>query len=279
MDGLSHVSPVGAHVREEMRLGGILRRALGQYQRWWTFVAAFAVFLVGWEAIARAIGIAAFFPNPGQVGFTFVEMMRSGALMDDTEASLARILLGFVIGSALAIPIGLLMGTTRVVRDFCEPYVEFLRYIPALSLVTVSLIWFGLGEASKVFLIIYATMFIVIVNTIAGVKAIPAIKYRAAESLGVHGWRLFLYVSFPATVPFILTGMRIAMGNAFAVIVAAEMIGAQSGLGYLIVYSRLVMRTDVIFLSIITLGVLGFTTDQVFRLLIRAFCRRYSPHW
>jgi ABC-type nitrate/sulfonate/bicarbonate transport system permease component len=259
--------------------GATRRRALRPYQRWRMLVTAFVVLLVAWEVVARVIGVAAFFPSPREVGLTLIKMMRSGELVDDTQASLARILLGFVIGSALAVPIGVLMGNIRIVRDFCEPYIEFFRYIPALSLVTVSLIWFGLGEASKVFLIVYATMFIVVVNTIAGVRAIPPIKYRAAEALGVHGWRLFLYVSLPATVPFILTGMRIAMGNAFAVIVAAEMIGAQSGLGYRIVYSRLVMRTDAIFVSIIALGVLGFMTDQVFQLLIRAFGRRYSPHW
>jgi ABC-type nitrate/sulfonate/bicarbonate transport system permease component len=279
MAALDSVSPVEAPVRREIGPGHTLRRALRQYQRWWTLVAAFVVLLAAWEVVARVIGIAAFFPKPGEVGLTLITMMRSGELVDDMQASLARILLGFVIGSALAVPIGLLMGNIRVVRDFCEPYIEFFRYIPALSLVTVSLIWFGLGEASKVFLIVYATMFIVVVNTIDGVRAIPPIKYQAAEALGVHGWRLFLYVSFPATVPFILTGMRIAMGNAFAVIVAAEMIGAQSGLGYRIVYSRLVMRTDLIFLSIIALGFLGFMSDRLFRLLIQAFGRRYNPHW
>lgn len=272
------VSPVEAP-RSELRLGYTLRRALTRYRRSCTLVTAFLVLLAAWELVARVIGIAAFFPRPGAVGLTLIAMLRSGELIDDMQASLVRILVGFVVGSLLAVPIGLLMGNIRVVRDFCEPYIEFFRYIPALSLVTVALIWFGLGEASKVFLIIYATMFIVVVNTLAGVKAIPPIKYRAAEALGVHGWRLFVYVSLPATVPFILTGMRIAMGNAFAVIVAAEMIGAQSGLGYRIVYSRLVMRTDMIFLAIIALGALGFVTDRLFRLLIQAFGSRYNPHW
>lgn len=247
-------------------------------RRLWLTIAAFVALLVAWEVIARIVAIPAFFPNPMQVAAAAVEMIQDGSLVMHIGASLYRIAAGFVIGCAIAIPVGILMGNVESIRHFCEPYIEFFRYIPALSLVTVSLIWFGLGEWSKIFLIVYATTFIVVVNTLSGVRAIPAIKYRAAQALGIQGWKLFVYVSLPATVPFILTGMRIAMGNAFAVIVAAEMIGAQAGLGYLIVYSRLVMRTDVIFVSIITLGLLGLVADQLFRFAIHRFGRRYNPH-
>jgi NitT/TauT family transport system permease protein len=246
-------------------------------QRFWLFLAAIGSSLAIWEVIALTVAIPAFFPGPAQVGKTAMEMALDGSLAMHAWTSLNRIFLGFVIGSAIAIPLGIFMGNVRIVRHFCEPYIEFFRYIPALSLVTVALIWFGLGEASKVFLIVYATTFIVVVNTLTGVQAIPEIKYRAARSLGVRGLRLFTYVSLPATIPFILTGMRIAMGNAFAVIVAAEMLGAQAGLGYLIVYSRLVMRTDVIFVAIISLGLLGLICDQLFRLFINYFGSRYSP--
>jgi NitT/TauT family transport system permease protein len=251
--------------------------ARARLHQFWLVVAAFLLLVAVWEIIARVIAVPAFFPDPLQVGATALAMAMDGSLLEHASTSLARIIVGFFIGSAIAIPLGIVMGNLRTIRHFCEPYIEFFRYIPALSLVTVSLIWFGLGEGSKVFLIVYATTFIVVVNTLAGVQAIPEIKYRAARSLGVRGFRLFTYVSLPATVPFILTGMRIAMGNAFAVIVAAEMIGAQAGLGYLIVYSRLVMRTDVIFVSVIALGLLGLITDQLFKFLIKLFASRYSP--
>jgi ABC-type nitrate/sulfonate/bicarbonate transport system permease component len=260
------------------RVASATRGANARRSRIPLIAAACFVLLLAWETVARVIGIPAFFPDPLQVAQAALGMLQDGSLLVHMKASLYRILLGFGIGCAIAIPIGILMGNVAAIRHFCEPYIEFFRYIPALSLVTVSLIWFGLGEASKVFLIVYATTFIVVVNTLSGVRAIPPIKYRAAQALGVTGWKLFAYVSLPATVPFILTGMRIAMGNAFAVIVAAEMIGAQEGLGYLIVYSRLVMRTDVIFVAIITLGLLGLATDQLFRLAIHRFGRRYNPH-
>jgi ABC-type nitrate/sulfonate/bicarbonate transport system permease component len=268
MSNAADVASADPHYRSDGRAG---------LQQLWLVVAAFLVLLAVWEIIARVIAVPAFFPDPRQVGAAALAMAMDGSLLQHASTSLGRILVGFLIGSAIAIPVGIVMGNVRTIRHFCEPYIEFFRYIPALSLVTVSLIWFGLGEASKVFLIIYATTFIVVVNTLAGVQSIPEIKYRAARSLGVRGFRLFAYVSLPATVPFILTGMRIAMGNAFAVIVAAEMIGAQAGLGYLIVYSRLVMRTDVIFVSVISLGLLGLITDQLFKLLISKFAGRYSP--
>jgi NitT/TauT family transport system permease protein len=190
---------------------------------------------------------------------------------------MSRILVGFALGSAIAVPIGLLMGNVPVVRSFLQAYIEFFRYIPALSLVTLAMIWFGIGEASKVFLITYGTVFIVTINTIAGIASIPVAKLRAARSLGASQRQMFLYVTLPASVPFILTGMRIAMGAAFTTIVAAEMVAAQSGLGFLIFSSRLYMQTDAIFVGIVALGILGFLTDALMRRIILLVARRYAP--
>lgn len=248
------------------------------WQRPFLVVLAFVLLLAMWQMIANLVAVPAFFPEPGLVGMAAVEMIKDGSLVTHIEASLVRIFIGFGLACLFSIPLGVLMGNAPLLRHFCEPYIEFFRYVPALSLVTVSLIWFGLGEASKIFLIVYASTFIIVVNTLSGVAAIPRIKYRAAQALGVTGWRSFVYVSLPSTVPYILTGMRLAMGNAFAVIVAAEMIGAEVGLGNLIVYSRLVMRTDIIFVAIISLGVLGLISDQVFRFAIHVFGRRYSEN-
>jgi NitT/TauT family transport system permease protein len=145
-------------------------------------------------------------------------------------------------------------------------------------MVTLAMIWFGIGEASKYFLIIYGTVFIVTMNTIAGIVSIPPAKIRAARSLGANQWQLFVFVTLPASVPFILTGMRMAMGTAFTTIVAAEMVAAQSGLGFLIFSSRLFMQTDAIFVGIVALGMLGFLADRMMRFLILAFAKRYAPH-
>ena len=122
-------------------------------------------------------------------------------LLEHLWASLQRILAGFIAGSLLGIPIGLAMGSFRPVRKLLEPYTEFLRFIPSVAMITVAVIWFGIGEASKIFLIIYTTIFIVILNTAAGVSAIAPDKIRAAQALGATRGQIFFYVALPATVP------------------------------------------------------------------------------
>ena len=162
-------------------------------------------------------------------------------------------------------------------RRILEPYTEFLRFIPATALITVAVIWFGIGEGSKIFLIIYTTVFIVIINTAAGVSAVAPNKIRAARSLGANPAQVFLFVALPATVPFILTGMRLAMGNSFVTIIAAELVAANAGLGKMIWDARLYMLVDQIFVALVVLGLLGFTADRLFRWAIYAFAGRFSP--
>ena len=162
-------------------------------------------------------------------------------------------------------------------RRLLEPYTEFLRFIPATALITVAVIWFGIGEGSKIFLIIYTTVFIVIINTAAGVSAVAPNKIRAARSLGASRAQVFFFVALPATVPYILTGMRLAMANSFVTIIAAELVAANAGLGKMIWDSRMYMLVDQIFVALLVLGLLGFTADRLFRWGIYAFAGRFSP--
>src|SRR5205814_4408190 len=130
------------------------------------------------------------------------QLLRNGVLLEHLSASLQRIMAGFIAGSLLGIPIGLAMGSFRPVRKLLEPYTEFLRFIPSVAMITVAVIWFGIGEASKIFLIIYTTIFIVILNTAAGVAAIAPNKLRAAEWLGATRAQLVVRVAMPATDPY-----------------------------------------------------------------------------
>jgi NitT/TauT family transport system permease protein len=188
-----------------------------------------------------------------------------------------RIFTGFLGGTLIGIPVGLAIGSFTVVRRLLEPYTEFFRFIPATALITVAVIWFGIGEGSKVFLIIYTTVFIIIINTAAGVAAVAPNKIRAARSLGASRAQVFFFVALPATVPYILTGMRLAMANSFVTIIAAELVAANSGLGKMIWDSRMYMLVDQIFVALLVLGLLGFTTDRLFRWGIYAFAGRFSP--
>jgi NitT/TauT family transport system permease protein len=230
-----------------------------------------------WHFVATTFFKPQFFPGPLLVLATGEEMVASGELFEHIGISLQRILLGFLIGSAIAAPIGLIMGSVRFVRAIFDPYVQFFRFVPSLAWLTPVVLWFGIGEISKVLIIIYTTMFIVLINTMVGVAHIAPNKLRAAACLGATPVKTFVHVTLPATLPFILTGMRLAMGNSFATVVAAEMIAADSGLGYLIFNSRLWMATDKIFIGIVCLGTLGIITDRFFRHLVIRFAHQYGP--
>lgn len=234
------------------------------------------VFILIWHLISSNYFEPAFFPTPTMVLKAAWKLSVNGELSEHITESLRRIYIGFVFGSLLAIPIGLVMGGSKIINSSLDPFVQFFRFVPAIAWLTPMVLWFGIGETSKVIIIFYTTIFIVIVNTIAGVKNISANKIRAASCLGANNFQKFIYVTLPGSVPFILTGMRLAMGNSFATVVAAEMVAAKSGLGYLIFNSRLWMATDDIFVGIIFLGGLGLLTDLIFRYAIQRFAHNYQ---
>jgi NitT/TauT family transport system permease protein len=185
-------------------------------------------------------------------------------------------LVGWFLGGLLAIPAGLLIGRFRFVRELVEPLIDFIRFIPAIAFITLFVLWFGIGEQSKIILIIYATSFIVIINTVTGVTAIQEEKIRAARSLGATEWQILFHVIIPATIPYIFTGIRLAMGNSFMAIVGAEMIAAKEGVGYLIWTARLYFKTDWVFVGLISLGLMGYLTDRLLRLVGSTSLRRYG---
>jgi ABC-type nitrate/sulfonate/bicarbonate transport system permease component len=241
------------------------------------YAIGFASMFVIWHLASVYLVSSVLFPPPARVLVKAYELARSGMLEQQIAVSMQRILIGFVCGSAIGIPVGLAIGSFAGVRRVLEPYTEFFRFIPATAMITVAVIWFGIGEGSKIFLIIYTTVFVVIVNTAAGVGAVAPNKIRAAQSLGASRVQIFLFVALPATMPYILTGMRAAMGNSFITIIAAELVAANAGLGKMIWDARLFMLVDQIFVALLTLGLLGFVTDRLFRWAIYAFAGRFSP--
>ena len=241
------------------------------------YLAGFALLFLVWHLAAVLLVRSTLFPPPGPVLDRARVLIEDGLLQESMIASLRRILQGFLIGSAIGIPLGLAIGSFRAARLLLEPWTEFFRFIPAVAMITVSVIWFGIGEESKVFLIAYTTVFVVIIATAAGVGAVARDKIRAAQCLGASRLQVFALVALPATLPFILTGMRLAMANAFVTIVAAELVASNDGLGKMLWDARLFMQIEDIFVALVTLGLLGFATDRAFRLLIRAFAGRYNP--
>jgi NitT/TauT family transport system permease protein len=168
------------------------------------------------------------------------------------------------------------MGISPFIRIFMDPYVEFFRFIPPIAFVTLAVIWFGLGETSKIVLIVYTTLFMVAINTMIGVLGVEPDKRFAALCLGASKVQVFFHVVIPAVIPDIVTGMKIAMGNSFMTVVSAEMVAAKSGIGFLIFNSRLFLLTEWIFVGIITLGLMGFITDRALRLLVSTLLKHYD---
>jgi NitT/TauT family transport system permease protein len=240
------------------------------------YVAGFALLFLIWHLAATVLVKSILFPPPWPVFERAVVLIEDNILQEQIVASMRRILQGFLLGSAIGIPVGLAIGSFRPVRWLLEPWTEFFRFIPAVAMITVAVIWFGIGEESKVFLIAYTTVFVVIISTAAGVGAVGRDKIRAARCLGATRLQVFALVALPATVPYILTGMRLAMSNAFVTIVAAELVASNDGLGKLLWDARLFMQIEDIFVALVALGLLGFMTDRAFRFLIRTFAGRFN---
>lgn len=227
-------------------------------------------------SIAAKYSSADFLPGPLRTLRGFREIIRSGVFQEDLLISMQRVAVGWLRGIIFAIPLGLLIGRFRLVKFLIEPLMNFFRFIPAIGFLTLFLMWFGVGEESKLALITYATVFPVTINTIAGVAGIDPVQYQAAQSLGASSFQTFITVTIPGSVPNIFTGMRLGLSSAIISIVGAEMLAANSGLGYLIYTSRLYYRTDWIFVGIVTLGVIGFLSDLFLRKLGTAAFKNYA---
>ncbi len=243
--------------------------------RWLTAFASVAAGVLVWHILSLQF-TPLFLPSPLLTWESAGELIEDGTLFKAVVASSLRILAGWVMGLAVGIPVGILMGHFSFVRRLLDPYIEFFRFIPPIAFVTLAVIWLGPGEASKVALIFYTTVFIVTINTIAGVLSVNEVRLRAAASLGAGRFQTLLTVVVPSTVPFMVTGARLAMGNSFLTIVSAEIVAAQEGLGSMIWTARNYGRTEWVFVGIIVLGMVGFLFDRVVRVIASRALRRYG---
>jgi NitT/TauT family transport system permease protein/taurine transport system permease protein len=231
-----------------------------------------------WALFARYFAFPDLVPSPWATFGTGVQLLSSGALLNHVAVSLERVLVGYTAGCAIGILIGALMGRIQIVAQFADPLLQLMRPISPVALVPLSIIWFGIGDMSRYFIIFYGVVIIMILNTAAGVASTPNIRLNAARCLGARRSQIFRRIIIPSAIPYILTGMRVALGFAFMGIVAAEMIAAQSGIGYLIMQSRMLLRTDVMFVGLVTLGVLGAVIDGCFKLAINRMMQRFMEH-
>lgn len=233
-----------------------------------------AVFLIWTLVSGLELVPAAMFPSPRETWEAAVEMYEAGVLTGDLAISMSRAATGFVIGASLGIVIGVLTGRTAFFRLMLNPFLRVLRPIPAIALVPVAIVWFGIGESSKYFLISYTVFQTVWFNTHQGMEYVPEVYTRASRSLGAGRLREFVTVTIPASAPHIVSGIRLGVALALLSLVAAELTGSSSGIGYRLQEARQYIRTDRMFALLIELGLIGASLD----LIVNRIARRIV-HW
>lgn len=232
-------------------------------------LAVAVAFVAGWHLSVKLSG-SDIFPTPGQVVLGTVELVEKGVLLKYIVASLFRVTTGYLLAVAVGIPAGLLMGWFAPARMAFNPALQVLRPISPIAWIPVAILWFGVSDAAPVFLIFLASLFPITTSAMAAVQNIQLNYIRAARNFGIRGLALFKKVVFPAALPQILTGLRLALGIAWLVVVAAEMIAVNSGLGYLIIDARNAgKRYDLVVAGMAMIGLIGLGLDFLVRRLER----------
>ena len=230
-------------------------------------VAVIALIIGVWWAVVAATG-SVVFPTPWQVVTGTAELIRDGTLFDHIGASLFRVGVGFGLAVIIAVPLGLWMGWVKGAYVTLNPLFQILRPISPIAWIPIAILWFGVGNVSPIFLIFISSVFPMVVQTTVGVHTIEKRYLRAAANFGVSRATLFRQVVIPAVLPQIIVGMRIGLGVAWLVVVAAEMIALRSGLGYMIIDSRNAgNRYDLVIAGMIIIGLIGLLLDGLMRLL------------
>ena len=245
-------------------------RVLRQVGHWgWrsTLVLALAV----WWELAPRLGLTdpAFFPPLSEVLGAGWALAQNGQLWQHTSASVARALGGFAIAVLYAVPLGLAIGWYRRLGEFLNPLIELLRNTAPLALLPVFLLLLGIGEVSKVAMVVYACSWPLLLNTIAAVKQVDPLLIKSARTMGASARQLFIKVILPASVPTIFVGIRLASATAILVLVAAEMVGAKSGLGYLVIYAQYSFLIGDMYFGIIAITFIGVLFNALLQLVER----------
>ncbi len=224
----------------------------------------FLLMLVIWE-ITSMVGMydSGTLPPPSRVIKAFSELASNGILLRYSVASLFRVTVGFYLAVFLGMSIGVLLGVWQRGCQMFHALIQFLRPISPLAWIPFALLWFGIGDGSAIFLIFLSSFFPMLFSTIVAVKNIPRLYFQTGANFGFTKAEFFKLVIFPAILPEVVTAMRISLGVAWLVVVAAEMIAVKSGLGYLIIDSRNALRMDYVIVAMITIGVIGLTIDKV----------------
>ena len=230
-------------------------------------ISGFVVFFGLWQMLASLGWInPVLLPSPLQLVAAAYELMVDGILWKHTLASLNRVVTGFLLAAVIGVAFGVALGWSEALSDFVRPLVESVRPIPPIAWTPIAILWFGVGDAPSYFLVFIGAVFPVFVSTFSAVRNIDRVQVNAALCLGAKPGLLIRDVLIPASLPVIFPGLRIALGVGWMCVVAAELIAAQSGLGYMIQQNRVLLQTQNVVTGMITIGVVGFAMSALMEL-------------
>jgi len=243
------------------------------HRRWFVALRSFAAFIGVWYLMFLWNGNPIQLPSPLRVANAIWQLAISGELFEHALISTTRLVIALLVATLIAVPLGFFMGRNRKADRFIDPVVELLRPISGIAWIPLALFIFGVGDVLPVFIMVYVAFFPLLLNTIAGVRGVDQKLINAASTMGVHGWPLMRQVIVPGALPTIMVGFRLAFAGAWAAVIAAELIGAPSGLGFAIEWYRQLLMSPKVFAFIAIIGVVGYLCD----LALRALQRRLTP--
>jgi sulfonate transport system permease protein len=238
-----------------------------------------ALILLAWE-LASSCGWLSkrVLPEPLAVAQACWQLMRSGELWADVGVSTGRAMAGLAVGGGLGLLLGLLTGSFRFAETLFDTTLQMLRNIPALALIPLVILWFGIDETAKLFLVALGVFFPIYLNTFHGIRNVDPGLIEMARSYGLRGWALYWHVILPGALPSVLVGLRFALGLTWVLLIVAETISAQSGIGYMTMNAREFLRTDVVLVGILLYALLGKLADLLAKGLERWWLRWHPAH-
>jgi NitT/TauT family transport system permease protein len=271
-------------VGEKLSAYARARRARDRRRRILRGTIGIAAVILLWQIMAVAYNLQQILPPPLVVARTIIDTLTLNYqhwlygpnIYEHLAASLVRAVSGFTIAAALAIPLGLLVGRIRAMREFVDPVIRSLYPIPGIAWIPLAILWFGLGNTAVIFVVVIAEFFPLYFNTEAGARNINPVLIDAARCFGAKRLTLFRRVILPASIPYIITGLRIALGGAWRMIVAAEMLASETGIGSVLMESRFQFRANDLMMAMILISIVGYATE---RLIIGTLEKKTTEKW
>ena len=239
---------------------------------------SFTLFVIVWWFFSTYLVNPKLIPSPALVASTGWDMLIHRNLLKDIGASMMRVGVGLALGTVCGVVVGLLIGRSRAAAALVDPVVQVMRNLSPTAMIPIALVWFGIGEEAKFFLIFWGAFFIIAVNTTAGVHSTPRTRIRGAQCLGASELRIFVSIMLPSALPYIVAGVRLGVASAFMTIIPAEILAAQEGLGALLQQASLNGQIDRMFVALAIVAVLGYSTDRAVRYLAEHTFKRYTAY-